>query len=52
VLLTLCAGGTQDLWDIRQLLDVVDRSTLVTEVEEDLRDLQHPAAALWRDLLR
>ena len=47
VLLKLYAGGTQDLWDIRQLLISTDRAALIAEVEEDLTELPPPAAALW-----
>jgi hypothetical protein len=48
VLLKLYAGGTQDLWDIRQLLGATDRATLVAEVDADLSALPPPAAALWQ----
>ena len=51
VLLKLYAGGTQDLWDIRQLLDASDRPRLVSEVEEELHGLPDPAPHLWREVL-
>jgi hypothetical protein len=47
VLLKLYAGGTQDRWDIRQLLDAVERTSLIAEVEEDLSDLPPRAFSLW-----
>jgi hypothetical protein len=48
VLLKLYAGGTQDLWDIRQLLALPTGADLNAEVEEDLPALPPSAAALWR----
>jgi hypothetical protein len=48
VLLKLYAGGTQDLWDIAQLLAATDRGALIAEVEIDLPDLPPPVAALWQ----
>jgi len=47
VLLKLYAGGSQDQWDIAQLLAATDRETLETEVEQDLHDLPPAAARLW-----
>lgn len=47
ILLKLYAGGTQDLWDIQQLMAALSSSTLVAEVELDLPDLPPPASALW-----
>ncbi len=47
VLLKLYAGGTQDLWDIRQLLAAVDDASLAAGVEGDLSDLPTDARALW-----
>lgn len=47
ILLKLYAGGTQDLWDIRQLLAVVDDASLAADVEADLGDLPAGARALW-----
>lgn len=48
VLLKLYAGGTQDLWDIRQLLALPTGAALSAEVEEDLPALPSSAAELWR----
>src|SRR5262245_55696137 len=51
VLLKLYAGGTQDLWDIRQLLDLDSDSALAADVDADLTEL--PALrALWVDVRR
>jgi hypothetical protein len=47
VLLKLYAGGTQDLWDIRQLLAAQDGASLAAEVEADLGDLPPDARRLW-----
>ena len=47
ILLKLFAGGVQDMWDVRQLLAVVDDPALVSDVEADLGDLPPAAAALW-----
>ena len=51
VLLKLYAGGTQDLWDIRQLLDLDPDSALAADVDADLTEL--PALrAMWVDVRR
>ncbi len=50
VLLKLYAGGTQDLWDIRQLLALPGGAALAAEVEEDLPALPLSATALWRSV--
>lgn len=47
VLLKLYAGGTQDLWDVQQLLAALDATTLAADVEVDLADLPADARALW-----
>jgi len=47
VLLKLYAGGTQDLWDIRQLLTVLAGTSLAADVDADLGDLPADARALW-----
>ena len=52
VLLKLYAGGTQDLWDIRQLLEAVNDTDLVAEVEADLGELPADARALWNIVRR
>lgn len=45
ILLKLYAGGTQDLWDIQQLLQI--DSSLAGGVESDLGDLPADARRLW-----
>ncbi len=51
ILLKLFAGGSQDAWDVDQLLAVGDRRALVREVESRLVDLPPDAAALWSRIL-
>ena len=50
VLLKLYAGGTQDMWDVRQLLTALAHSPLASEVDEDVADLPPPAASLWAEI--
>ena len=47
ILLKLFAGGSQDAWDIDQLLSVGDRSALVADVESRVGDLPVEAGVLW-----
>jgi hypothetical protein len=47
VLLKLYAGGTQDLWDIRELLRHDSNFTLAGEVESDLRDMPEALRDTW-----
>ncbi len=47
VLLKLYAGGTQDLWDIRQLMTALVGTSLAADVEADLGELPADARALW-----
>jgi hypothetical protein len=47
VLLKLYAGGSQDLWDVRALLELPDRAALIAEVDEDLADLPADMRARW-----
>lgn len=51
VLLKLYAGGTQDLWDVRQLL-ALNQTGLAADVEADLGDLPADARNLWALTLR
>ena len=51
VLLKLFAGGSQDAWDIEQLLAGPDRESLVADVTGDIEDLPAPCRALWRRIL-
>ena len=48
VLLKLHAGGTQDLWDVRQLLDGDRDGSVADEVEARLAEVPRPAAILWK----
>ena len=52
VLLKLYAGGTQDLWDVRALLELPERVELIAQVEEDLGDLAAEMRARWIDVRR
>lgn len=47
ILLKLFAGGSQDAWDIVQILAAGGRADLAAEVESRLGDLPAEAAALW-----
>ena len=47
VLLKLYAGGSQDAWDIEQLLAGPDRDQLVRQVDSRLDSLPPRAARLW-----
>lgn len=48
ILLKLYAGGSQDAWDIEQLLAAGDRETLVVAVNAELDSLPGDARARWR----
>jgi hypothetical protein len=50
VLLKLYAGGTQDLWDVRALLESPDSAGLIAQVDEDLVDLPADMRARWGDM--
>ncbi len=52
VLLKLYAGGTQDLWDVRALLELPEGPALVAQVDEDLADLPADMRARWIDVRR
>jgi hypothetical protein len=47
VLLKLYAGGTQDLWDVRALLDLPGADRVVSDVEADLDRLPRSAREAW-----
>jgi hypothetical protein len=47
VLLKLYAGGTRDLWDVRELLALSGAGTLVADVDEDLRTLPADLRQRW-----
>lgn len=48
VLLKLHAGGTQDLWDVKQLLDGDGNGDLAFEVEAHLAEVPRNAAIAWK----
>lgn len=48
VLLKLHAGGTQDLWDVKQLLDADRDGDLAAEVESHLAEAPKAAAIAWK----
>ena len=52
VLLKLYAGGTQDLWDVRELLQLPGRDRLVADVEADLKEQSDAMRGLWLDARR
>jgi hypothetical protein len=52
VLLKLYAGGTQDLWDVRALLELPERDELVAQVDEDLTGLPADMRERWAALRR
>ncbi len=47
VLLKLYAGGTQDIWDIRELLRLPDAQGLIARVSEALLDQPQAMRDLW-----
>jgi hypothetical protein len=47
VLLKLYAGGTQDLWDVRALLDLPDAGSLASDVDQDLASLPADMRERW-----
>lgn len=50
VLLKLHAGGTQDLWDVKQLLDADAEGALADDVASRLPEVPRGAAIHWRRL--
>lgn len=50
VLLKLYAGGTQDLWDVRELLRVPGTEALATLVTSELQALPRDMQHRWREL--
>ena len=51
VLLKLFAGGSQDAWDIEQLLAGPDRESLITDVTADIDDLPVRCREFWSRIL-
>jgi len=47
ILLKLYAGGSQDAWDIEQLLASQDRRRLIADVEGGIADLPAAARTMW-----
>ena len=50
ILLTLFAGGGQDLWDIHQLL--LANPSILDAVDQKLEVLPPECRDLWKDVLR
>ena len=50
ILLKLYAGGSQDAWDVEQLLASTDRAAAVTTVDALIHELPHGAQTLWQRL--
>ena len=51
ILLKLYAGGSQDRWDIEQLLARPDRATVIVDVERHVSQLPADAQRLWKTVL-
>ena len=51
VLLKLYAGGSQDAWDIEQLLAGPDRESVIADVTADLDDLPVRCRRLWSRIM-
>jgi len=47
ILLKLYAGGTQDLWDVRELLQQPDAEAVAADVEADLATLSRSMRESW-----
>jgi hypothetical protein len=52
VLLKLYAGGNQDLWDVRELLQLPDAAQLSAEVDADLADQPETMRERWDEVRR
>lgn len=52
VLLKLYAGGSQDAWDVEQLLQSGDRTTLIAQVDAVMPSLPPDSQALWARIVR
>jgi hypothetical protein len=50
ILLKLYAGGPQDLWDVRELLQLPDADALALDVTRDVADLSPAMRALWAEV--
>ena len=47
VLLKVAAGGPQDLWDVHELMNHVDRQAVIDEVDSRIEQLPADGRALW-----
>ena len=47
LLLKIAAGGPQDLWDIHELMNYVDRPVVLAEVDASIGQLPSDAQTLW-----
>lgn len=47
VLLKVAAGGPQDLWDVHELMNHVDRQAVVEEVDASIDQLPADVRSLW-----
>ena len=52
VLLKLYAGGAQDLWDVRELLQLPGHDRLIADVEADLDEHTDAMRGLWLNARR
>jgi hypothetical protein len=52
VLLKLYAGGTQDVWDVRELLQLPNAAELVADVDADLTHQPRAMRDLWAEARR
>lgn len=50
ILLKLYAGGTQDAWDVEQLLASTDRASATAAVDDIVHELPPDARTLWQRL--
>ncbi len=50
VLLKLHAGGTQDLWDVKQLLDIDRDGEVAREVQSRIAEVPRGAAIAWKKI--
>ena len=52
IVLKLYAGGTQDLWDVRELLRLVGTDRLIADVSADLADHPQSMRDVWAEARR
>lgn len=51
ILLKLYAGGSQDLWDVAELLHLPEADRLIADVETDLASVPRELRRAWRTVL-